>query len=93
MSDPIFAAGSTPVFAPVFDGHNDLLSRLWDAGDSAGRSFFDGRAGDISLDHCRAGAWRAGSLPSGCRARPPMPPTRAPCTAPFRPSAWTRRIG
>ncbi|HBU16672.1 MAG TPA: peptidase M19 [Gemmobacter sp.] len=56
MPDPIFA----PVFAPVFDGHNDLLSRLWDAGDSAGRGFFDGRAGDISLDHCRAGGMAGG---------------------------------
>lgn len=45
---------------PVFDGHNDLLSRLWSDGDRAGRGFFEGREGDIDLARCRAGGLAGG---------------------------------
>lgn len=45
---------------PVFDGHNDLLSCLWYEGDRAGRGFFEGRKGDISLPLCRAGGMAGG---------------------------------
>lgn len=45
---------------PVFDGHNDLLSCLWRAGDLRGEGFFGGRVGDISLETCRAGGFAGG---------------------------------
>ncbi|RID93068.1 membrane dipeptidase [Gemmobacter lutimaris] len=44
----------------IFDGHNDLLSRLWFEGDTSGESFFTGRKGDISLAACRAGGFAGG---------------------------------
>ena len=44
----------------IFDGHNDLLSQLWGDGDHTGAGFFDGRAGDISLQACRAGGMAGG---------------------------------
>ncbi len=45
----------------VFDGHNDVLLRLWRHGDTAGRRFLDGD-GEGHLDLPRA---RAGGLASG----------------------------
>lgn len=44
----------------ILDGHNDLLSRLWAMNDRGGDSFFAGRAGDISLENCRAGGMAGG---------------------------------
>ncbi len=44
----------------IFDGHNDLLSRLWAIGDSTGESFFAGRDGMLSLETCRAGGFAGG---------------------------------
>lgn len=44
----------------IFDGHNDLLSCLWHAGDHHGETFFAGRQGDISLAACRAGGFAGG---------------------------------
>ncbi len=45
---------------PVFDGHNDLLARLWMAGDRAGAGFFAGRDGGIDLQRCRQGGMTGG---------------------------------
>ncbi len=45
----------------VFDGHNDTLLRLWQAGDHQGRRFLDGD-GDSHIDLPRA---RAGGLAGG----------------------------
>lgn len=45
---------------PVFDGHNDLLSKLWAAGDRHGASFFAGAARDLDLEKCRAGGFAGG---------------------------------
>jgi membrane dipeptidase len=45
---------------PVFDGHNDLLSKLWAAGDRAGAAFFAGTEGDLDLAKCRAGGFAGG---------------------------------
>lgn len=44
----------------IFDGHNDLLSRLWAQGDHKGRGFLDGWEGAISLPHARAGGFSGG---------------------------------
>ncbi len=44
----------------VFDGHNDLLSALWRAGDMSGAAFFDGRVGDVDLARARAGGMGGG---------------------------------
>lgn len=44
----------------IFDGHNDLLSRLWFDQDSEGRGFLQGRDGDITLAACRAGGFAGG---------------------------------
>lgn len=44
----------------IFDGHNDLLSRLWAQGDNEGRAFLDGWEGAISLPHARAGGFAGG---------------------------------
>ncbi len=44
----------------VFDGHNDLLSALWRAGDVTGATFFDGRQGDVDLSRARAGGMGGG---------------------------------
>lgn len=61
---------------PIFDGHNDLLSRLWAMKDRHGEAFLEGWEGAVSLPHARAGGWRAGSLPSG------FPVTRRPRLTP-----------
>jgi membrane dipeptidase len=46
---------------PVFDGHNDLLLRLWSAGDRDGAAFFAGRPdGHVDLAKCRAGGMAGG---------------------------------
>lgn len=46
---------------PVFDGHNDLLLRLWSAGDRDGAAFFAGRPeGHVDLGRCRAGGMAGG---------------------------------
>lgn len=44
----------------IFDGHNDLLSCLWAAGDREGRAFLDGWNGMISLENCRKGGFAGG---------------------------------
>jgi membrane dipeptidase len=45
----------------VFDGHNDVLLRLWRAGDHAGRRFLDGDGeGHIDLPRARAGGLAGG---------------------------------
>lgn len=45
---------------PIPDGHNDLLSCLWAAGDRDGAAFFDGWNGMVSLPACRAGGMAGG---------------------------------
>ena len=45
---------------PVFDGHNDLLAHLWNAGDRAGDTFFAGRDGAVDLAKCRVGGFAGG---------------------------------
>ncbi|MBL4919058.1 dipeptidase [Szabonella alba] len=45
---------------PVFDGHNDLLSKLWASGDRHGTAFFEGRGDDLDLVKCRAGGFAGG---------------------------------
>ncbi len=44
----------------VFDGHNDVLLKLWRAGDRAGAGFFDGLPGHLDLTKCRAGGMMGG---------------------------------
>ncbi|MGY6411714.1 MAG: dipeptidase [Alkalilacustris sp.] len=39
----------------VFDGHNDVLLKLWEAGDRTGAGFFDGLPGHLDIGKCRAG--------------------------------------
>ena len=58
----------------IFDGHNDLLCRLWLAGGiSAAGSFIDGRKGALDLNKARAGGFGGGFFavyvcsPSGSR--------------------------
>ncbi len=46
---------------PIFDGHNDTLLRLWQAGDREGRRFLDGDGeGHIDLPRARAGGMGGG---------------------------------
>jgi membrane dipeptidase len=50
---------------PVFDGHNDVLLRLWSASDRDGATFFSGdtggrRKGHIDLPRAKAGGLRGG---------------------------------
>ncbi len=45
---------------PVFDGHNDVLLKLWRDGDREGQGFFAGRDGDLDLAKCRAGGFAGG---------------------------------
>ena len=49
-----------PLHPRVFDGHNDVLLHLWQAGDSRGERFFAGRAGHMDLARCRAGGLSGG---------------------------------
>lgn len=44
----------------IFDGHNDLLSCLWAAGDRSGAAFLDGWEGMVSLPACRKGGMAGG---------------------------------
>lgn len=44
----------------VFDGHNDVLLKLWQAGDRSGVGFFDGLPGHLDLAKCRAGGMMGG---------------------------------
>jgi membrane dipeptidase len=78
---PHAAAGPAPA-APLFDGHNDLLARLYLAGDHAGTGFFEGRAGGIDLARCRAGGMTGGLFAiwapgGGGRALQPADPAAA----------------
>lgn len=45
---------------PIFDGHNDMLLRLWRAGDAAGAGFLDGSDGHIDLPRARRGGLSGG---------------------------------
>lgn len=44
----------------IFDGHNDVLSKLWAAGDRTGAAFFNGAGGDLDMAKCRAGGFAGG---------------------------------
>ena len=46
---------------PIFDGHNDILLRLWLAGDNSGQRFINGNA-ETHIDWPRA---QAGGLAGG----------------------------
>jgi membrane dipeptidase len=60
---------------PVFDGHNDLLLHLCEAGDATGSAFFTGRDGHLDLEKCRAGGFAGGFfavwVPGDRRLDPP----------------------
>lgn len=45
---------------PIFDGHNDLLTRLYLAQDHRGESFITGREGALDLQKCRDGGFAGG---------------------------------
>ncbi len=45
---------------PVFDGHNDVLLKMWSSGDRTGESFLNGRDGDLDLPKARAGGFSGG---------------------------------
>jgi membrane dipeptidase len=48
-----------------FDGHNDLLLKLWRRDDGSGRIFFDGDGnGHLDLARCRAGGFKGGLFAS-----------------------------
>ncbi len=60
----------------IFDGHNDLLSCLWDARDLRGDSFVSGRDGMLDRAKCRAGGFAGGFFavwPGNDPARSPDP--------------------
>ncbi len=58
----------------VFDGHNDLLYKLWSAGDRKGEAFFAGRAGGhLDLARCRAGGFAGGLFAIWVPQGGPMP--------------------
>lgn len=50
----------------VFDGHNDLLSRLQAEGDPQGNSFVAGREGALDLAKCAAGGFAGGFFAAWC---------------------------
>lgn len=45
---------------PIFDGHNDLLWHLYQAGDQMGDLFLKGRDGALDLGKCRKGGFAGG---------------------------------
>ena len=49
-------------FVPVFDGHNDVLLRLWQTGDKSAELLFmnGGRPGHLDLPRARAGGFSGG---------------------------------
>lgn len=49
-----------PANHPIFDGHNDLLARLYMAKDQRGESFIAGREGALDLQKCREGGFSGG---------------------------------
>lgn len=58
----------------IFDGHNDLLYKLWSAGDRQGNSFFEGRKeGHLDLSRCRAGGFGGGLFAVWVPQTGPMP--------------------
>ena len=59
---------------PIFDGHNDILLRLWLAGDNSGQRFINGNA-ETHIDWPRA---QAGGLAGGFFAMFTPSPAR-PC--------------
>ena len=44
----------------VFDGHNDVLLKLWQTGDRDGAAFFEGLPGHLDVEKCRAGHMTGG---------------------------------
>lgn len=70
---PPATSAPLPLPLPVFDGHNDVLARLWLAGDGRGAAFFAGRAsGHIDLARARTGGLVGGLfaiwVPGGANA-------------------------
>ena len=62
---------NAPVTPPIFDGHNDILSLLYDAGLSMDAPadidrFITGMAGHLDADKMRKGGFAGGFLRSGC---------------------------
>ena len=52
---------ATPAMQRIFDGHNDVLLRLWRAGDFAGDRFLSGDGeGHLDLPRARAGGFAGG---------------------------------
>lgn len=81
---------------PVFDGHNDLMAHLWNAGDREGRAFFAGRDGAVDLARCRAGGFAGGLFAiwvpgGGGRGMRPLAPDAA-RRATFAMAATLRRM-
>ncbi len=58
----------------IFDGHNDLLSRLWAEGQPSGDAFFAGREGHLDLQKCRRGGFAGGFFAVWCGIDPGSAP-------------------
>jgi len=69
----------------IFDGHNDLLTRLWMADDRAGRGFFEGRDGHLDLAKMRAGGFAGGFFAVWCPGDPSDAPDPASPERAFKP--------
>ncbi|MGY6633444.1 MAG: dipeptidase [Alkalilacustris sp.] len=80
----------------VFDGHNDVLMKLWKAGDRTGAGFFDGLPGHLDLTKCRAGGMMGGLfaiwVPGPADAQP-AEDDPAPIFAPLEPDHARRVTG
>lgn len=74
---------------PLFDGHNDVLLKLWQAQDRAGAGFFAGLDGHLDLAKCRAGGFAGGLFAiwvRGPQATDPAEDDPAPVFAPLEPA-------
>ena len=79
---------------PVFDGHNDVLLKLWQAGDRTGAGFFTGLSGHLDLAKCRTGGLCGGLFAiwvRGPAAHDPAEDDPAPTFRPLEPGR-ARRI-
>ena len=68
------APDQTPPLQPVFDGHNDVLLKLWLAGDAEGSGFLTGRDGHLDLTKCRKGGFIGGLFAIWVRGEPGQDP-------------------
>ena len=74
----------------VFDGHNDVLLKLWQAGDRSGERFFSRLPGHLDAAKCRAGGMAGGLFAIWVRGPQQHDPAEDDPAPVFRPLEQTR---